>query len=76
MSNALPVAATPQYNFDFSILKNPWIVCTAICVAGVCYCYTIGINAKYNRYTELSCGTIHLTCASSDSSRHLTPTQN
>lgn len=46
-------------------LENPVIAVTAILVIGLCYCVTIHANAKYNRNTEITCGSLRVSCVPS-----------
>lgn len=39
---------------QLSPFMNPAVAATAILVAGICYCTTITVNAKYNRDTEIT----------------------
>jgi len=57
MDNELTTPDTYLPNFD---LKNPWIAATLILTVGACYCFTIAVNAKYNRDVKLSYGKLSL----------------
>jgi len=46
-------------------LENPMIAVTAILIIGLCYCVTTHTNAKYNRNTEITCGSLRVNCVSS-----------
>lgn len=62
MNKNLPAPITQKSTIT---LENPVIAVTAILVIGLCYCTTIHTNAKYNRNTEITCGSLRVTCVSS-----------
>jgi hypothetical protein len=64
------------YNLDVS---NPVVAATVLglaLIAGVCYCTTITVNAKYNRNVELTCKDLSLKIYSPVSTTTAVPVQS
>ena len=64
------------YNLDIS---NPVVAATVLglaLIAGICYCMTITVNAKYNRNVELACKNLSLKTYSPVSTTTAVPVQS